>query len=140
MKTKYDAIVKVKKEFADRIERDIQKINSSISSLKEKIEQKKDELKHFSLPKSGSFAILSQIKLQQQLLREEIENLKLQIQTLKSRKNALINELKKARVEYEKMKYLQGEEIKKQLKKALREEAQNMDEIATILENFKDKR
>jgi acetyl-CoA acetyltransferase len=41
-----------------------------------------------------------------------------QIQFLENRKNELMNELKKANIEYEKMKYLETQEIKKMLKKS----------------------
>jgi flagellar biosynthesis chaperone FliJ len=44
-----------------------------------------------------------------------------------------MNELKKANIEYEKMKYLETQEIKKLLKKAKLKESKEMDELAILL-------
>jgi flagellar biosynthesis chaperone FliJ len=136
MKTKFDSIVKVKKQIADNIEQDIAKINSAIAELEEKIKQKEEEFLNFTPPKSGSFAEFTQIKLEQNFLKNEIDTLKSQLAMLNARKNDLLEELKKARLEYEKMKYLQGEEIKKILKQERIKEAQDMDEVAIIRSNY----
>ena len=133
MKTKFDSVVKVKKQAVDNIERNIQKVNASINELKYKIKELNETLLSFSLPKEGSFALLNQIKHQQHILREEIEKLKNQIIILENRKKELLNELKKANIEYEKMKYLQAEEIKKIIKEKKLKEARDMDEIAILL-------
>ncbi|WP_024789642.1 flagellar export protein FliJ [Lebetimonas sp. JH292] len=130
MKTKFSAVVKVKKQEVDKIEKDIQKINYSITELNKKIEELQNILFSLIPPQNGNFSLFSQIKTQQNLLRNEIEKFKNQILFLKSRKNELMNELKKANIEYEKMKYLENEEIKKIIKKAKLKEAKDMDEIA----------
>jgi len=133
MKTKFDSVVKLKKQTLDNIERNLQKINSSIQSLKNKIEELESSLLSFTFPKEGHFAELNQIKHQQNILRNEINNLKNQISILEGRKKELLEELKKANIEYEKMKYLQAEEIKKTLKEKKLKEARDMDEIAILL-------
>jgi flagellar export protein FliJ len=133
MKTKFDSVVKVKKQTVDNIERRIQKVNASINTIKNKIEELNNTLLSYSLPREGSFALLNQIKHQQHILREEIQNLKNQIVILENRKKELLNELKKANIEYEKMKYLQAEEIKKIIKEKRLKEARDLDEIAILL-------
>jgi flagellar export protein FliJ len=139
MKTKFDSIVKIKKQNVQNIERNIQKINSSIHRLNEKIKHLTRELLSFSLPKSGTFSEINQLKQMQYLLKDEIENLKNQIEILNSRKKDLLEELKKANIEYEKMKYLQNEELKKKLKEISLKESREMDEIAILLRDRNEK-
>ena len=133
MKTKFDSVVKLKKQTLDNIERNLQKINASIQNLNARIEELNNTLLSFTFPKEGNFALLNQIKHQQHIIRDEIMNIKNQILVLEGRKKELLDELKKANIEYEKMKYLQAEEIKKILKEKKLKEARDMDEIAILL-------
>ncbi len=139
MKTKFDSVVKIKKQEVEKIERNIEKINSSILMLKNKITNLKQSLNSLSLPQNGNFSIIQQINLQKNILLDEIKNYENQINFLENRKSELIKELKKANIEYEKMKYLQNEEIKKQIKQKRLQEAKKIDEIAIMLENLKGK-
>jgi len=133
MKTKFDGVVKVKKQQVERIENDIRKINKSILELNREIEELKDSLLLFTLPKTGTFNKIKQIKESQNIIKNQIQNLENQIVILQNRKNELLNELKKANIDYEKMKYLQNEEIKKALKELKLKESREMDEIAILL-------
>jgi len=135
MKTKFSDILKVKKQVVEKIERNIQKINASINNLKVKINNLENALFSFSTPKEGNFSIFSQIKVQQSLLRDEIENLKNQMVILENRKNELMEELKKANIEYEKIKYLHELEVQKMIKEKRLKENREMDEIAILLRN-----
>ncbi|EDM23189.1 flagellar export protein FliJ [Caminibacter mediatlanticus] len=135
MKTKFDSVVKIKKQKVDKIERNIQKINSSIKMLQMKIEELRKSFNSLSLPSSGNFATLQQISLQKNTFLSEIKSYENQIKILENRKSELIKELKKANIEYEKMKYLQNEEIKKKIKNIRLKESKEMDEIAIILRN-----
>jgi len=135
MRTKFSDILKIKQQAVEKIERNIQKINVSINNLKVKINNLDNALFSLSTPKEGSFSIFSQIKIQQNLLRDEIKNLKNQIVILENRKNELMNELKKANIEYEKIKYLENLEIQKKIKEKRVKESKEMDEIAILLRN-----
>jgi len=140
MKTKFSDILKVKKQAVEKIERDIQKINTSIKKLELKIENLNKTLFSLTPPKKGNFSVFSQLKSQQNLIREEIEKLKNQIIILKNRKNELMEELKKANIEYEKIRYLEGLEIKKIIKEKKLKEDRYMDEIAILLRNNNESR
>jgi flagellar export protein FliJ len=133
VKTKFSSVVKVKKQAVDKLQRDIQKINSSILKVKQQIKELQNTFFSLTLPQNGNFYLFSQIKTQQNMLRSEIDKFKNQIIFLENRKNELINELKKANIEYEKMKYLETQEIKKIFKKAKLKESKEMDEIAILL-------
>jgi len=136
MKTKFDSIVKVKKQEVDRIERDIRKIDSAISEIEKRKNMLEEEIKKFKIPKDGSFFLLNQIKTQQSLLRSEIQELTSQIAMLNSRKRDLLEALKEANIEYEKMKYLKAKEIEKKLREERIKDAQLMDEIALMIRNY----
>jgi len=140
MKTKFDSVVKLKKQNVDKIQNDIQKINKAILELSEKTEELRSSLLRLTIPKSGLFSKITQINTQKSFIRNEIKNLQNQIQILASRKKELFNELKSAKIEYEKMKYLQGEEIKKKLKELKLKESREMDEIAILLRNQNESR
>jgi flagellar export protein FliJ len=133
MKTKFDSVVKVKKQAVGKIERNLQKLNATIHKLNSTIENHNKTLLSFTFPKEGNFALLNQIKHQQHILREEIQRLKNQIMVLESRKKELLEDLKKANIEYEKMKYLQAEEMKKIIKEKKLKESRDLDEIAILL-------
>jgi len=133
MKTKFDSVVKFKKRAVEKIENDIKKINIAILDLKNKIDELNSSLISFSFPKTGTFSQFTYIKANQDLVRQEINSLNSQIDKLNARKKDLLEELKKAKIEYEKMKYLQGEEIKKKVKEIRLKEIRDMDEIAIML-------
>ena len=133
MKTKFDSVVKIRAQKVEKIENDIKKINSSIAKLKEKINNLNSLLLSLHLPTKGSFSQIAQINSQKNLIRNEIDVLNNQIIILTNRKNELLHELKKAKVEFEKMKYLQSEEIKKIIKEIKLKEARELDEIAILL-------
>jgi flagellar biosynthesis chaperone FliJ len=135
MKTKFSAVVKVKKQAVDKLQRDIQKINVSILDLKNKIESLEKILISLTPPQNGNFSVFSQIRTQQNMLRDEIKKFENQIMVLENRKNELMNELKKANIEYEKMKYIEAQEIKKLIKQNKLKESRDMDELAILLRN-----
>ena len=96
-------------------------------------------LSSFLIPKKGSFSYFNQIKSKQFFIRDEINRFKNQIMVLENRKKELFEELKKANIEYEKVKYLQIQEIKKIIKKNRLKEAREMDEIAILLRNLNER-
>ncbi len=133
MKTKYSQIIKIKKNDVSKIERDIQKINGSIAELEHKIASLKENLASFSLPQTGNFSIFRELATLKKALQDEIKRFENQLLVLNSRKQELLDELKKAQIEYEKMNYLHTQEIKKMLKEKHIKESQMMDEIAIML-------
>jgi len=133
MKTKFDSVVKLRKNEIEKVQRDLQKLNGSIKNLQNKIENLYTKFSSFSIPQNGSFKEFQQIKTLQDAIKMEIDNLKNQIITLENRKQELLEEYKKANIEYEKIKYLQKLEIEKQKKKLKQKESLQMDEIAIML-------
>ena len=132
-KTKFDSLVKLKKLKVDEKEREISVLNNQIALAYEDIEQLKQEITSFEYPKTGNFALITQFKMMQQALFNQLKEKENYINYLENQKNILSHQLKELNLEYEKMKYLQGEEIKKYIKKIKQKEAKELDEIALLL-------
>jgi len=133
VKTKFDSIVKLKKLEVDKVQRELIKQNAKIEKLNQELQNLIDELNSIEYPKNGNFSIITQIKMLQNLLLNQIKEKKNEIEIAKNQKKLLQGQLKDKELEYEKMKYLQNEEIKKYLNKLKKEEVKNMDEIALML-------
>jgi flagellar biosynthesis chaperone FliJ len=133
VKTKFDALVKLKKLEVDKVSREIVKQNGKIAKATEELEKLEKEFREMEYPKSGNFSLITQFKIIQNALLEQINSKKEEIKFLEGQKKILSAQLKDKEIEYEKMKYLQGEEIKKIIQKMKKEEAKNMDEIALML-------
>jgi flagellar export protein FliJ len=133
VKTKFDSLVKLKKVKIDEIENQISKMNAEIQKVQEELESLKQEIAEFEYPKSGNFSLITQFKMMQKALLNQLTQKENNIKFLENQKNILANKLKEANLEYEKMKYLQGEEIKKYLNKLKEKESKEMDEIALML-------
>ena len=133
MKTKFDQIVKLKKLDVEKIERELLKQNQKIEKANQELKQFKIEFSKFEYPKTGNFALITQFKTMQTAFLREIKQKEEELVFLENQKNLLQGQLKDKQLEYEKIKYLQGEEIKKMVKKLKKEEAKNIDEIALML-------
>jgi flagellar biosynthesis chaperone FliJ len=133
VKTKFDAIVKLKKLEVDKVRREITKQNGKITKANQELLKLNEEFNKIEYPKSGNFSLITQIKTLQNALLNQINLKKDEIKFLENQKNLLNAQLKDKEIEYEKMKYLQGEEIKKIINKMKKEENKNIDEIALML-------
>jgi len=133
IKTKFDSLVKLKKLKISEIEKEISKLNNQITNATEELEQIQTEISNFQLPQEGNFALITQFKMMLNAMINQKVNKEKQINFLNNQKEILTNQLKEANLEYEKMKYLQGEEIKKYIKQLKEKEAKEIDEIALML-------
>ena len=133
VKTKFDQIVKLKKLDVEKIERELLKQNQKIEKANQELTQFKIEFSEFEYPKTGNFALITQFKTMQTAFLREIKQKEEELVFLENQKTLLQGQLKDKQLEYEKIKYLQGEEIKKMVKKLKKEEAKNIDEIALML-------
>ncbi len=132
-KTKFDTIVKVKKQKLDEVNRKIGKLDAQIYQIELMIDEIQKNIDNFRHPNKGEFAIFRQFRdLVEKYFRELSFN-KEKLKALKNQKKIVIEELKEANMELEKMKFLQGEEIKKQILRLKKIENKQMDEIASML-------
>ncbi|MGE4398810.1 MAG: flagellar export protein FliJ [Campylobacterales bacterium] len=135
MKTKFTAVVKIRKKAVDDIENAIFAVESLITKTKANLLETKNRFNSLEPPHSGPYSALMAFEDMKKAFRFEIEGLKALLADHQNRKNMLIGQLKEANAELEKMKYLDGEEIKKVLKARAVREAKELDEIGVMLYN-----
>ena len=133
VKTKFDAIVKLKKMKLDEVNNEVSQLNSKIEMATQQLTKLQKEISDFEYPTSGNFSLITQFRTILDAKLVEINQKRLEIDYLNNQKNILAERLKEVNLEFEKIKYLQSEEIKRYIKKIKQDEAKNLDEIALML-------
>ena len=133
MKTRFTDILKVKKQKLSEVERELLDVQNHKKRLELEIAQVDREVAALQTPKSGDFGTLQMSRhsfislIQQKELF--IEKLAVRIKQIAGLKELY----KEASIDYEKLAYLDADEIKKELKRIAEEESKELDEIANIL-------
>lgn len=133
MKSKFTPVVKMRKQLLDLAEVELAKSRAKSEQLKEQIGTILQEINSQEIPQSGNFAQALHVKaVIEQMMRHKGE---LQTQMLENERviDECMNGFKEARKEYEKMKYLEQEELKEIMKKLKKQEQADIDEIASVL-------
>ena len=73
IKTKFDSLVKLKKLKVDEKERELIKLNNQISVVYEELQNIKQEIKNFEYPKEGNFALITQFKMMQNAIFNQLK-------------------------------------------------------------------
>ncbi|CUU68367.1 hypothetical protein FFA43_07220 [Campylobacter hyointestinalis subsp. hyointestinalis] len=130
MNTKFSQVIKLKKQNLDKIEICLAKCRTLRSQLEDLLKKATLELGSYKFPKGGNFIVMKSSLEEQRLLREHKDDLMEKLNL--NQKEIMHYELqyKKAYMEFEKIRYLEQEEIKKILEKAKKDEAIMLDEIA----------
>jgi flagellar biosynthesis chaperone FliJ len=133
MKTRFADLLKVKKQKLDEVERQLLDVQNRKRNLEKKIEQVDCEIKLLELPQSGEFGLMQMSRegflsliSQKEQLTEKLLLREQQIEGLKIL-------YKEVTIEYEKIAYLEEEEMQKEMRRVKVEESKNLDEIANIL-------
>jgi flagellar biosynthesis chaperone FliJ len=137
IKTKFDQVVKLKKLKVEEVENELLSLNQHIDSEQQKLISLNVELSNIKYPHSGDFSQMLQLREMMKIEISQINQVKKTIEDLNNQKSLINEHLKEVKLDYEKIKFLQGEEIKKELKNRVHKEAKDMDEIAIML--YKDK-
>ncbi len=132
MKTRFTPLVKIKKGAMDKCENELSIANKNLQNAHISLDEAYNELKKTSLPNSGTISMMLQVKTLQESQRNLIEEKKSWLNFAKEQHQSAKELLKKSSVEYEKFKYLELDEIKKNLKKLAQQEAKDMDEVALM--------
>jgi hypothetical protein len=133
MKTRFADLLKVKKQKLDEVERQLLDVQNRKKRLMYKIEQVDQDIAILELPKSGDFGLMQMSRegflaliSHKELLREKLAIREQQIVGLKTL-------YKEVSIEYEKIAYMDAEEIKNEINRLKKEESKALDEIANIL-------
>jgi hypothetical protein len=139
MKTRYSALVSVKKNIMQKSQRALQLANISVHNAQSALVKSKEDLYLIEMPSQGKIANFLSIRTlldsQRALIKHNEEWLRFAQKELAEANNVL----KKSMIEYEKFQYLEFQEIEIKLKKERVLESKRLDEIALIGHFRKDK-
>ena len=130
MKSKFTSVVRVKKQEMDKVEAKLVVARLNVRSAEENLVLLRARLDEFSLPKSGNIDELRQNLELINIARQELSACKERLEIAKKEVLHYENKYKNANLEYEKMRYLEKEEFKREIKRIQKAEALALDEFA----------
>ncbi|MDO7252655.1 flagellar export protein FliJ [Helicobacter cappadocius] len=133
MNTKFDSLLKIKQQQLDKCEIDIMQNNQLIDSKNRKIDILLQDLSEVNIPKNGGYWDFKNMQDIKKAFVNEIDKTKNEISRLKNIGKKLQESYKIAFVEYEKIKYLKDNEIKKMILKIKKNELKDLDEVGIML-------
>jgi flagellar export protein FliJ len=138
MKSKFADIVKIRKRKVDELHDALARIEFQMNQLRITIEELLYALNHEEIPMSGMINELLALQEVKRAYKIEIENKRAYLSNLVQSKHNIIEALKIANMDYEKMKYLHESELEQHRIALKQKEAKNLDEIAVMLYNNRD--
>jgi len=133
MKSQFSKIAKIRKQKRDTIEKELMKSQNKERMLAHKITALYEDIAAVQMPKEGLVSILLMINEQKSILNREKKQCEQELYIAQRATKKLQIEYQKAHVEYEKIKYLEEQELKAMMDKMRREEQLYLDEISTML-------
>lgn len=133
MKSQFSKIAKIRKQKRDAIERELIKSQNKERLLTHKIAKLYEDIAAVQVPKEGMVSLLVMINEQKRILSSEKKRYEMEFVATQKATKKLQQEYQKAHVEYEKIKYLEEQELKAMMDKLKREEQLYLDEVSTLL-------
>lgn len=133
MKSQFSKIAKIRKQKRDAIERELMKSQNKERMLNHKITTIYEEIAAVQMPKEGLISALLMVSEQKSILNREKKRCEQELFVVQRTTKQLQSEYQKAHVEYEKIKYLEEQELQAMMDKIKREEQLYLDEISTML-------
>ncbi len=133
MKSQFSKIAKIRKQKRDAIERELMKSQNKERLLTHKIASLYDDIAAVQMPKEGLVTLLLMVNEQKSILNREKKRCEQELFVVQRATKQLQSEYQKAHVEYEKIKYLEEQELQAMMDKLKREEQLYLDEISTML-------
>lgn len=132
MKSKFSYIVRVKKQQLDTIQIKVSAAKFKLDAFELNLKSARQNLNKFCLPKSGNINELNENLKILSIMRDEVSTLSEKVELAKKELMHFTHQYKNANLEYEKMKFLEQDEIRVKLKAIKRKEELLLDEFATI--------
>jgi len=133
MKSQFSKIAKIRKQKRDAIERELMKSQNKERLLTHKIASLYDDIAAVQIPKEGLVTVLLMVNEQKSILNREKKRCEQELFVVQRNTKKLQLDYQKAHVEYEKIKYLEEQELQAIMDKIKREEQLYLDEISTML-------
>lgn len=132
MKSRYEPLVKLKKQALDKAEQQLVRANTEITLSDAALVNAYAELSSLPSPQNGAIGELFQAQMVAQAQHREIETCRLRIERARMNQHSAREAFRSARIEFEKFNYLELQEVEKMMKKMKYEEAKMLDEIGTM--------
>ncbi len=133
MSTIFSKISKINKQRVDKIESELFLLKSSIRQIEDKIRAVYDNIDGLEIPQNGDVSLLSLFQEQRKILNRQKSRLLKELSAKNLQLAQKYEEYKKAKLEFEKIKYLEEQEIAKKIEKLKKEEQKSLDEISNML-------
>lgn len=132
MKSRYEPLVKLKKQALDKAEQALMNANNELTLSNAALDNAYSQLSFLISPQHGSIGELFQAQMIAQAQHREIESCRLRVNQAHMNQDKAREAFRFSRIEFEKFNYLEVQEIKKIGEKAKYEEAKMLDEIGTM--------
>jgi flagellar biosynthesis chaperone FliJ len=139
MKTRFTPLVKLKKSTMQKSEQVVQKANADLNSASIALKLSYNSLDDVSAPQSGTMGEMLASRALLSSQRGIINQNKEWVDFANNQVIQAKNQLKLDMIEHEKYKYLELQEIKKEIKKRKLQETKDLDEVALMTYKGKDK-
>lgn len=140
MKTRYSPLVSVKKNIMQKSERALQRANTNLNSASEALKTSLLDLHTIETPQTGNIqeflSARTLLDVQRSVITHNEEWIAFAHREIVEAKE----QLKRDSIEYEKFNYLELEEIKKILNERKLKEAKDLDEVALMTYEMKQKK
>lgn len=132
MKSRYEPLVKLKKQALDKAEQALMGANNEVTFSDTALDNAYTQLSFLISPKNGSIGELFQAQMIAQAQHREIESCRLRADQARVNQERAREAFRFSRIEFEKFNYLEVQEIKTMVEKVKYEEAKMLDEIGTM--------
>jgi len=129
----FGKIAKINKQKVQKVENELFVLKSNIRAIEKKIKDIYANIDRLNIPENGEVRDLMIFQEQRKLLNNQKDRDQRELNTKNLELANKYQEYKKAKMEYEKIKYLEEQEISKKIKKLKKEEQKDLDEISNIL-------
>ncbi|WP_331774619.1 flagellar FliJ family protein [Sulfurospirillum sp. 1612] len=134
MKSAFSKISKIKKQKLNTIENEIMRIQLDIMRLEQAIKEIYEHIKKLEMPSRGSVVLLNFYQEKRQLLNKQKHELDQRLEAKRERLTEKQTAYKDAQIDFEKIKYLEDQELMSKIKKIKKDEQKELDEMANILQ------
>ena len=132
MKSRYEPLVKLKKQALDKAEQALMGANHEVTFSDTALDNAYAQLSFLISPQNGSIGELFQAQMIAQAQHREIESCRLRADQARVNQDRAREAFRFSRIEFEKFNYLEVQEIKAMVEKVKYEEAKMLDEIGTM--------
>lgn len=133
MKSRYEPLVKLKKQALDKAEQQLMTANTEVTLSDAVLLNAYAELSSLKSPLNGPIGELFQAQMILQAQHREIQACRLRVERARANQHSAREAFRLSRIEFEKFNYLELQEVEAMIAKVKYEEAKILDEIGTMI-------